>query len=337
MPTIKDVAALAGVSVSTVSIVINGKQLERKVAAETTKKVQRAIDTLGYKPNMSARQLKSMDKLRPVIALYWPLDYRTAYLAMILQGLQSEAVRINYDCEIVVATFKSDELESEFNVSTKFRFSGAIIGATSQKDMEYLKTFTPPIPTVLFNRQLESYDSVINNYLTAGQKVSQLLWSKGHRNISIFTLQNPYLALSERTKSVLRACREIGIDVPEDNIIHCENSYEGGALAARRYMELDPRPTALFCDTDFIALGAIYFFNKSQVKIPDDLEMIAIGMADPEITLYSTPSITIVTIPTREMAADCLNILFMRSHQNGNGIQNKIHNPSLLMRESCQI
>lgn len=337
MPTIKDVAALAGVSVSTVSIIINGKQEERKVAADTTKKVQKAIDILGYKPNMSARQLKSMDKLRPVIALFWPLDFRTVYLATVLNGIQSEAVRTNFDCAIEVVTFEIDNLQAEFNESTKLRFSGAIIGATSQRDMDYLKIFTPPIPTVLFNRHLESYDCVYHNYAVAAQKVSQLLWAKGHKSVALFTLRNPYLALSERTKSVIKACRELGIEVNEKNLIQCENSYEGGALAARRFMELDPRPTALFCDTDFIALGATYFFNKTQVRIPKDLELLAIGMSDPEVTMYSTPSITIVAIPTKAMAADCLNILNMRSHQNTGILQHKSHEPVLMLRESCQI
>lgn len=119
MATIKDVAALAGVSISIVSIVLNGKAEERKVPPKTYKKVLDAINTLKYEPNMTAHRLRNSESSKPTIALYWPLDYRTTYLSIILMGIKNEMRKLNYDCDIVVCTYENDKLNNEFNLSTK--------------------------------------------------------------------------------------------------------------------------------------------------------------------------------------------------------------------------
>ena len=82
MATIKDVAKKAGVSVSTVSIVINGKSKERSIPEATQEKVAKAMAELGYQPNQTARRLRTKDEQRPVIAFYWPLDFRVPSLPL---------------------------------------------------------------------------------------------------------------------------------------------------------------------------------------------------------------------------------------------------------------
>ena len=88
MATIREVAALAGVSLSTVSIVINGQAAERKITDATCKKVWDAVEQLGYHPNIAARKLRVPDSGTLTIALYWSNDFRTALLGRFLQGMQ---------------------------------------------------------------------------------------------------------------------------------------------------------------------------------------------------------------------------------------------------------
>ena len=80
MATIKDVAKAAGVSVTTVSIIINGKAEERKISEATRDRVLETMRELGYQPNLSARRLRNQDSKKPVIAFFWPIDYRTTIL-----------------------------------------------------------------------------------------------------------------------------------------------------------------------------------------------------------------------------------------------------------------
>lgn len=336
MATIKDVAALAGVSISTVSIVLNGKAEERKVAPKTYKKVLDAINTLKYEPNMTARRLRSSESNKPTIALYWPLDYRTTYLSIILMGIKNEMKKLNYDCDIVVCTYENDMLSNEFNLSIKNKFSAAIIGATSAKDMEFLESLESQIPIVLFNRHSDKYSTVCNNDDVSAYKAAKLFAAKGHKRVSIFSAESSHLAMTIRSKSFIKACKELDIVIDKNFILEAENSYEGGALAARRFVNLENRPKALFCDSDFLALGASYIFNKENIKIPKDLEIIAIGLSHANTTEYATPPITVVYTPTEEMAADCMNLIYNALKNNTKDPIHRLHEPKLLLRDSCR-
>lgn len=336
MSTIKDVATLAGVSTSTVSIVLNGKAEERKVAPETCKRVLDAINTLNFKPNVSARRLRNPEDNKPTVAIYWPLDYRTILLSSILKGISKEIKRLNYDCEIIVCTYENDKLYAETSLCSKNKYNAAIIGGISIKDMEYLETFEPQIPTVLVNRYLDKYSTVCIDNNVSAYKAAKLFAAKGHKRVAIISAETPYVAMNIRTKSFIKACKEFGIEIEENFILKYENSYEGGAFAARRFLNQENRPNALFCDSEFFALGAAHIFNKEKINIPEDLEIIAIGMSDPENTEYSTPPITVVLVPSEEIASDCMNIIY-------NIFKNRIEPPihrilesKLLLRDSCR-
>ena len=149
MATIKDVAKLAGVSVTTVSIIMNGKSGERKISAQTQERVQDAMRELGYQPNLTARRLRFQESKKPVIAFFWPLDYRTMILASFLNALQVECSRIGFDCEIVVQTYEDDHLDQYDASILKTGYSAVVIGACSLKDMKYLESLSPQMPVVL--------------------------------------------------------------------------------------------------------------------------------------------------------------------------------------------
>ena len=89
MPTIKDVAAAAGVSPTTVSLVMNGRGEQHRIPADTIARIQNAMRELGYQPNLSARRLRSSAERKPVIAFFWPLDYRANMLGHFLSLIQT--------------------------------------------------------------------------------------------------------------------------------------------------------------------------------------------------------------------------------------------------------
>ena len=143
MATIKDVAKQAGVSVTTVSIIINGKAEERKISAATQQRVAEAMRDLGYQPNLSARRLRSQENERPVIAFFWPLDYRVSILASFLNFIQIEIAESGFDCEMMIQTYENDKLEQYGTTFLKNGYSGAIIGACSAKDQQWLEGICP--------------------------------------------------------------------------------------------------------------------------------------------------------------------------------------------------
>lgn len=98
MPTIKDVAAAAGVSPTTVSLVMNGRGEQHRIPPETIIRIQNAMRELGYQPNLSARRLRTSAERRPVVAFFWPLDYRANmlgyFLSLIQKALREKKLRL---------------------------------------------------------------------------------------------------------------------------------------------------------------------------------------------------------------------------------------------------
>lgn len=336
MSTIKDVAALAGVSVSTVSIVLNGKADERKVAKSTAKKVMDAINTLNYKPNITARRLQNSEGNKPIIAVYWPLDYRTMYLARILLGFQDEIKRLNFDCDVVACTYKNDELFKESGLM-KYKYNAVIIGGASKDDLKFLESINATFPIVLYNRYSEKYFSVCNDDEAAAYKAAMLFKDKGHESVAVFTLEGTHIASVLRTKYFLDACKELNITIDNSHIIESENSYAGGVLSAKKLLNLPNIPKALFCNSDVQAIGALYVFNEEKVQIPEDIEVIAYGLMSEDNTEYTTPPLTVVSVPSKEMAAKCISLLYDVFKHNINSPVQKVISPKIIMRKSCRI
>ena len=105
MSTIKDIAREAGVSIATVSIVLNGKGPERKISVETQKRIHHIAQQLNYVPNQSAKKLRSAQKDSYAIAFYWATDFRINYLARITLGIQKEIMHQNKVVHLTVVPY----------------------------------------------------------------------------------------------------------------------------------------------------------------------------------------------------------------------------------------
>ncbi len=307
MVTIKQVAEIAGVTPSTVSIIINGKAKERKISKKTQDRVWDAIKTTGYEPNLSARKLRGSVANKPIIAVFWAADFRATYLARVLEGIQSHKLHNNYD--IVLYPYTGNQLEKEQALRQANVFSGAIIANLSPIDLDYLHNTSLAIPVVLFNRNSDIFSTVtIENFLV-GKKVAQLFKRKGHKNTAIIKAEAPFLAMSQRSEGFISGCNENGLALHENDVISGAHSYKGGAETALKFIKASPRPTSLFFDSDVMAIGALTEFSKAGLRVPEDLEIITVGSLPPENTEYSIPSLTVTDIPMEQMASKCLEIL----------------------------
>ena len=309
MATIKDVAKAAGVSATTVSLIINGKAKERRIADETSARVFAVMNELGYRPNMSARRLRSDEQVRPTVAFYWPSDYRSNYLGSFMMHFQETLEEIGFDCDIVIQSYVNDQLENSAEPLRKNNFNGAIIGATSKKDVEFLEQLDTRTPIVLLSRQSERFSTVSSDNDGIGHLAARLFRTKGYTEAAVFTSLRPYVATGARTQSFLAACAELGINVDASWIFRGENSIEGGVQASEAYCRLKGAPSVIFCDSDSMALGAMYTFHKRGIRLPDDVEFIAIQLLEKSFTKYAIPPITTIAMPTQKMAKCALDVI----------------------------
>lgn len=109
--------------------------------------------------------------------------------------------------------------------------------------------------------------------------------------------------------SFLDACSQIGIHVLPYAIFHSNGTIEDGYRLAQEYCQSTERPKVIFCDFDSIALGALRGFHDLGVSIPEDVELLSIGMLSSSLTAYSYPSLSVIEIPTKEMGHWIIQLL----------------------------
>lgn len=337
MATIKDVAKLSGVSPSTVSIILNGNSAKRKISEKTQKKVMDAVKKLNYHPNISARKLRDQNtRITPTIALYWSSNIRVNIISRFLRGLQNKIIKSNYNFDIVICPYKNDFIHLEKGINNNNMFDAAIIANVSTLDMTYLNKITPKLPIILFNRLSDKYSSVnVNNY-NMGEKAAKLFMEKKQKSAAAILTKSLNNAMDDRNKGFIETCDINNIKIAPEHILNADNSLKGGVLAAKKLLKLQSIPEALFCNSDSIALGALHVFNKEGIKVPEDIEIIAIGMNDCEHTEFSTPPITIVDIPIERMAGKCIELISDMLNQKLEKPTSVFVNAPLIIRESCK-
>lgn len=305
MASIKDVAQHAGVSVTTVSIVINGQAAERKISEETQNRIWEAIRQLNYQPNLSARCLRSASADKKTIALYWTTDFREVMCSRFLAGLNQFIQKQNLNYDIVVHTYKNDMLSSETSLSGYSDFNGAIIATATPTDIAFLELNPPPVPVVLYNRYSEKFSNVIMDDIKIGQKAAEAFAKRGHKNIGLVCAPYVFEGMRLRDLAFIEACSLAGLTVTkyELDTINAEHGY----LVSSR---IDfSKISGIYLPSDTLAIGMRRFCYEHGIRIPDDLSILAIGNGMPVYNVYAVPSLSVIDIPMEIMAEKALRIL----------------------------
>ncbi len=334
MVTIRDVAKAAGVSVATVSIVMNDKSRERSIPESTQDRINRVMRELGYQPNLSARRLRSKYKQTPVIVFFWPLDFRITILASFLNAFSGEIQRSGFDCELVVRTYDSGKLSAYDEVILKGGYNGLIVGACAEEDITHLEYIKPSMPVVLINRESKIFSTVGTDNDLVGEIAASEFSRKGYRSVAVFASSRGYLASNLRVNSFIEHCRAGNIAVDDVNIIRDASTFDGGYYIADCYCEKADRPQAVFCDSDSIALGALRGLNDKGIRVPEDVEILTIDMTSSGATSYSMPSLSVIEMPNEEIGKTVIRVL---SEKISGGINDPSHikiAPKLVLRDS---
>ncbi|MBQ6622646.1 MAG: LacI family DNA-binding transcriptional regulator [Mogibacterium sp.] len=298
MTTLKDVAQRAGCSLTTVSIIANGRGDEMHISSATQERVRALIEEMGYRPNRSAQFLRSRKPAHPVIAFYWPLDHRVNLLGIRLRNLHQVLEDSGTDCEIVVQTYACDHLKDYLGPLREERYSGAIIGGASERDMIELDKADLALPIVLMNLQSRRYSTVGVNHGNIGARLAALIQKKGYRECAIIRASEQYGGTTQRTASFLFNCRQLGIEIEPEWIFTSSADLAGGARATEEFCALTRRPSVLYYENDSMAQGGLYTLQHHGIRVPEDVELLCIGLREPEATQFLTPSISCIAIPS---------------------------------------
>lgn len=312
--TLKDVALRAGVSVRTVSNVVNGYT---HVTEEMRERVQAAIDDLKYQPNLSARYLR---KGRTGVIAYAIPDIGNVYFSDIGRAVISAATAQSYT--VLIDSTGGEEANEQLVVSglRPHLIDGVILSHFALRAEDLIERKND-IPLVLLS-DLGSevpYDNVTIDNVAAAHLATKHLLSLGRRRVAVIGIQETKLGETEvsllRLRGYSDALREAGI--PFDPTLIVRNiPYYGrtnGAHAIRQLMALDNPPDAVFCFNDHLALGALRALLDAGYSVPEDVAVV--GFDDIEDGRFSNPSLTTIA-PDKEMMGN-LVVSLLTSRING--------------------
>jgi DNA-binding LacI/PurR family transcriptional regulator len=296
---LKDIAAHAGVSVKTVSNVVRGHP---GVSRPMRLRVQNSIDTLGYWPNVTARSLRS--GRTGLIGLALP-RLHDAYFAELAAGIVSCAADRGWT---VLIEQTNGEAVRETEVLTGHRpaFVDGLIFSPISVSSQVLAGASPTVPIVLLGEHLQAAPRTrvsVDNVAAARDAVTHLL-EGGRRLIAavgVKTGQNATTA-QLRLQGYQQALDSAGLSVPPEYQLAVQHLQRtDGAGAARAALALTPRPDALFCFNDLLALGALRALRDAGVRVPQDIAVV--GFDDIEEALFSVPRLTSIGPDKTRLAA----------------------------------
>ena len=328
--TIQDVAKQAGVSVATVSHVINNTHY---VSPELKQRVNDAIEALSYRPNKLARALNRRDV--PLLALIVP-DISNPYWSSFARSVQD--VTDQHDYSVIVCS--SDGLydrEIRFLRSLSGWISGLILHPYHVTSDDVNQLIGNSIPVVILGdftspeSQPVNWDRVASNNYESAQLAVEHLIGLGHRNIAFIQGPEGTPTSLRRLDGFRRALEKTGLQVNDDWLMPGEYTRQSGYLAMKVLLNRSIPPTSVFCANDLTALGALEAAKQLGYYVPKDLSIV--GFDDIDEAALASPPLTTIRLSPRYVGNVAAETLIERLKGRQEPAQVSIEG-SLVIRQS---
>jgi DNA-binding LacI/PurR family transcriptional regulator len=302
-PTIKDVAERAGVSVSTVSYVLNNSG---PVASDRRNRVLDVVRALEYLPNDSARRLKR--RSASVIGVIVP-ELSNTFFAMVVEGVQRAAFARGVLMVLVIPDDEEQSDERQGQLMRSQRIDGVLYlsGTGSMPGSVYELTRSGPV--VLIDERIPGLKlpALVCDSRRGAREVATHVLDQGHRRIAVIGGPSALWTAQQRLAGYREAFAGAGLD--PDSVPVFEGDYRQGsgkALAAAA-LSSDARPTALICANDLMAIGAMEYCREAGLPCPDYVSIV--GFDDLPLTSMLTPGLTTVRQPAHELGFGAVTML----------------------------
>ena len=304
MATIRDVAQRAGVSVATVSHVINGT---RKVAPETAARVRRAMEELDYHPNAVARSLRTRKTQAIGVVVS---DITNPFFATLVRGAEDAAIEAGYSL-IVCNSDETPEKEDLYvRLLWRRRMDGLLIAPVRDGASSAVQELARrQMPFVFIDRKAKGVeaDAVLSDNVGGAYLATQHLIERGHKRIGIVLGIPGATTTEERLAGYRRALEEAGVPLAEDLVVWGGYRVEGGRRATAKLLSLSDPPTAIFSTNNLMTVGVLKELFHRKVRIPKDVAVV--GFDDLEWAEMANPPLTTVAQQPYEIGHQALALL----------------------------
>jgi DNA-binding LacI/PurR family transcriptional regulator len=331
MAGLKDVANLSGVSVATVSRVLNGDEV---VKEKTKTKVLEAIKKLNYKPNRVAQRLRTTRKTSKLIGLLIP-DIQNPFYVDVIRGIEEYAYANN--AAVIIGNFSQDEKKEKLylDILKSESVDGFVVAPSNEQDLYVKQLIQDGFPIVCIDRGLKDVDVdlvKVDNQQGVFNAIEHLI-KLGHRRIGL-VVGNPSIPTTqERLDGYYQAMRHYGIGIDQSIVLSEKSDYESGKRLTARLLDLSLPPTAIFTGNNLLTLGALEVINQRRLRIPQDVAIA--GFDDVYWANSLNPPLTAVRQPGFDIGKKAMELLMQRILSPESETLNVIFKTELMVRKSC--
>ncbi|SNX54624.1 LacI family DNA-binding transcriptional regulator [Thermoanaerobacterium sp. RBIITD] len=327
MITIKDVAKEAGVSVATISRVLNNSP---GVSDETRKMVLSVIKRLNYNPNLLGRNLRRMETKMILVLLP---TISNPFYARIVKGIEDVAQKNGYG--VMLCNTDSDvKRERMYLELLKNRLSDGVIFMAPEIDEGELNEIGEKFAAVQCCEYKEGANVShvsIDNFKAAYKAVKHLI-GLGHKDIGLISCKNNFLSTKQREEGYKKALIDFGIEFNPQYVRYGDYSFKSGFRATKSLLADADKITAIFAISDIMAIGAIKAANENGLKIPDDIAIV--GFDNISFAPMYNPSLTTISQPKYDIGCTAMELLIKQIKERGDNKENIILEHELIIRES---
>lgn len=328
--TIRDVAKLAGVSVATVSRVINKVG---GVRPKTEQRIQAAMKDLQYIPNVLARSVASQKT--KLIGMIVP-DIENPFFPAVYNGADKVVREFKYTTLLGGSNDTYEREEEILQMMLEHQASGILLTPVNSR-AKWIEKAGGRVPICLIDRDIPELDCdrvLINNRLGT-YEAARLFIEKGHRKLAIITGPLESTPGKDRFEGYKNCLQEFGIEVNPDYIQVGDFREGSGYRLGKRLLELPEPPTAILSCNNLMTIGLLEMIHTSSIQIGRDVGII--GFDDIPIATLMHPNLTVVSRPMREMGECAANMIIQRIENPDQPKKTVIMSPHLIIRGSESI
>ena len=307
MSTIKDVARHAGVSISTVSHVLNET---RFVSEDKALKVREAVEALNYKPSALARSLKT-NRTQTIGML--TASNANPFFAEVIHGVEASCYDRGYHLVLCNSGGNLEKQKSYLKTLETKRIDGLLV-MSAHSDPEFFDLLKNhcSVPLVILDCHAPELDAdiIMEDPEQGGYEASCYLLEQGHKNIGCICGPANLSPSSQRLAGYYRAMEEAGITPEKEWIVEGRLTADSGYNAAMKLLENGQPPSALFVGNDLMAMGVICALQTRGYKVPEDVSIV--GYDDIELSAYTSPPLTTFHQPKGDLGKLAANTLIDR-------------------------
>jgi DNA-binding LacI/PurR family transcriptional regulator len=334
-PTMRDVATLSGVSVQTVSHVVNQTG---SISTETRDRVLNAIERLNYRRNPIARSMRT-NQTRLIGLLV--LDITNPVLSTIASEVEAAAYANQYSVLLYNVRHDPERERESLETFAERLVDGVIVVNAMDRERTFSWLESGTIPTVLIDcLSTSSLPSVAVDNELGAQIATEHLIGLGHRRITHLSGAMSLEVARQRVTGYQHAMAAAGLGACECIVTPINNrwDYQSGYLSMKSILELDAaeRPTAIFAAGDQMAIGALRALAEAGVRVPDDMSVV--GFDDIEAASFITPQLTTIRQPLSEIAGRAFTLLLdVLENRRHKGQRQVTLPPQLMIRGSTSV